>query len=379
MKIAVNTRLLLKDKLEGIGWFTYESLKRIVKKHSEHQFFFIFDRPYDNQFIFADNVTPVVVGPPARHPVLHYIWYELRLPSVLRKINPDIFVSPDSYLSLKSKITDLIVIHDLNFEHYPEHMPLINRWYYRYFTPKFAKKACRVATVSEFSKDDISRQYGISKNNIDVLYNGSNNQFKVINESEKELTRKRFSKGNDYFVFVGAFNPRKNLQNIFKAFDIFKDKSKSDIKFVAVGEKMYWSDEIKKSYDSMKHKNDVIFTGRLEPDDLSKVVGSSLALVYTSFFEGFGIPIIEAYNAEVPVITSNVTSMPEVAGDAALLVNPASINEISDAMFQIFSDKKLTLSLIEKGREQRNKFSWENTSENLWKSILTTIENSQNQ
>jgi len=111
---------------------------------------------------------------------------------------------------------------------------------------------------------------------------------------------------------------------------------------------MYWSDDIKSAYENMKHKADVIFTGRLEPFNLSKVVGSSIALVYASVFEGFGIPIIEAFNAEVPVITSNVTSMPEIASDAALLVDPESVEQISAAIRKISSDSEFAASLVEK-------------------------------
>ena len=372
MKIAVNTRLLLKNKLEGIGWFTFESLKRIVSAHPNDEFYFIFDRPYSQEFIFADNVKPIVVGPPARHPVLHYIWYEISIPIVLRKIKPDVFVSPDAYLSLSSKYTDLIVIHDLNFEHYPEHMPWLARKFYTHFTPKYAKKANRIATVSEFSKQDIVKQYGVSPDKIDVVFNGSNDFFKPLNEKQVELTKEKYSEGCDFFVFVGALNPRKNLQNIFQAFDKFKDNHKTNTKFVVVGLKMYWSEEIKAVYNNMNHSTDVIFTGRLEPDELSSVVGSALALVYTSFFEGFGIPIIEAYNAEVPVITSNVTSMPEIAGDAALLVDPSNIDQITNAMYLVSTDELLCNELIEKGRVRREYFSWEKTAENLWQSILKT-------
>ncbi len=372
MKIAVNTRLLLKNKLEGIGWFTYESLKRIVLSHPEHQFYFIFDRSFNHEFIFADNVTPVVVGPQARHPILHYIWFEFSIPIVLRKIKPDVFVSPDAYLSLSANYSDLVVIHDLNFEHFPEHMPWLARKYYRYFTPKFARKAKRIATVSEFSKQDIVEQYGVKSDKIDVVYNGSNELFKPLSEDVVKKTKENFTKGCNYFVFVGALNPRKNLQNIFQAFDKFKVNDDTNTKFVVVGLKMYWSEEIKAVYNRMKYNSDVIFTGRLEPDDLSAVVGSAIALVYTSFFEGFGIPIIEAYNAEVPVITSNVTSMPEIAGDASILVDPSNIDQIANAMYQVSSDSSLAKSLIEKGRTRRKDFSWDKTADNLWKSILKT-------
>lgn len=373
MKIAVNTRLLLKNKLEGIGWFTYESFKRIVLSHPEHEFYFIFDRKYDDEFMFAENVTPIVVGPPARHPLLLYIWYEISIPRVLKKIKPDIFISPDAFLSLASPYPDLIVIHDLNFEHFPEHMAWLVRNYYRYLTPKFAKKANRIATVSEFSKADIVKQYSVDPDKIDVVYNGSGSLFKPVVEEVKEKTKKERTNGNDYFVFVGALNPRKNLSNIFKAFDKFKSDSSSNIKFVVVGEKMYWSDDIKETYEKLINKSDIIFTGRLEPEELSKVVGSSIALVYASFFEGFGIPIIEAFNAEVPVITSNVSSMPEIAGDAALLVDPHSIEQIASAMHSISVDVKLVHSLIEKGKTRRKVFSWDETAKNLWNSIEKTI------
>ena len=367
--------MLLKNKLEGIGWFTYESLKRIVVSHPEHDFYFIFDRKYDNEFVFADNVTPVVIGPPARHPVLHFIWYEISIPRMLKKIRPDIFISPDAFLSLSTSFPELIVIHDLNFEHFPKHMPWQWRKYYKFFTPRFAKKAKRIATVSEFSKMDIAKQYGINPDKVDVVYNGSSNMFRPLSDKEKKETRNKFSDGNDYFVFVGALNPRKNLSNIFKAFDNFCSSNKTNTKFVVVGEKMYWSDDIKATFEKMNFGSDVIFTGRLEPEALSMVVGSAIALVYTSFFEGFGIPIVEAYNAEVPVITSNVTSMPEIAGDAALLVDPGSVAQIAKAMQRISDDNELCASLVEKGKKRRLDFTWERTAENMWKSIEKTILN----
>ncbi len=365
--------MLLKNKLEGIGWFTYESLRRIVKSHPEHKFYFIFDREYDESFIFADNVTPIVIGPPARHPILHYIWYEISIPRVLKKINPDIFISPDAFISLSSKYPDLIVIHDINFEHFPEHMPRLWRKYYKFFTPKYAKKASRIITVSEYSKNDIVDHYNINPDKVDIVFNGSGDKFKPISAELKLETRKKFSDNCQYFIFVGALNPRKNLANIFKAFDSFKSMQSSNIKFVVVGEKMYWSDDIKLAYETMEHKEDVVFTGRLEPNVLSKVIGSAIALVYASFFEGFGIPIIEAFNAEVPVITSNVTAMPEIAGNAALLVDPSNTEQIAIAMHKIAQDSEFAQSLIQLGKIRKNDFSWDKTAENVWNSIEKII------
>src|SRR3972149_5919662 len=169
MIIAVNTRLLLKDKLEGIGWVTYESLKRIKKKQSEHKFLFLFDRPFSEEFIFSDSILPMVIGPQARHPFLWYWWFEQSLPKIFHKHEPDLFLSPDGFLSLSysapagmKQYKSIPVIHDLNFEYYPQDIPFIARKYYKKYFPQFAKKATRIATVSEYSKQEISRQYTIS-------------------------------------------------------------------------------------------------------------------------------------------------------------------------------------------------------------------------
>lgn len=373
MKIAVNTRLLLKNKLEGIGWFTYETLIRIVNQHPEHQFYFIFDRKYDESFVFASNVTPIVIRPQARHPILFYIWFEISIPRVLKKIKPDLFISPDAFGSLRAKTKTLTVIHDLNFEHFPNIMPRLVQKYYTYFTPKFARKADRIATVSEFSKSDIVKQYGVSPNKVDVVYNGANKEFKPIEESTQRTIKDKYSKNCDFFVFIGALNPRKNLSNLFKAFDIYKDQNTTDIKLLIVGEKMYWSDEIKDAFEAMKFKDDIVFTGRLEPEELHKVVGSALALTYVSIFEGFGIPIVEAWYSETPVITSNVTSMPEIAGDAAVIIDPFNPESIAEGLKSITFDKNLREELIEKGKKRRLEFSWQKTADNLWSSIEKTL------
>jgi len=229
LKIAVNTRLLIKDKLEGIGWFTYETLKRITAQHQEHEFIFIFDRAFSDEFIFSDNIKPVVVGPQARHPLLYYTWFEYSIPKVLKKHKPDLFLSPDGYLSLSTDVKSLAVIHDLNFEHHPADLPFPDRKYYRHYFPRFADKAARIATVSEYSKNDIINTYKVDAGKIDVVYNGANESYQPIAADKQAQTRAKYSKGKPYFLFVGALHPRKNLVNLFKAFDEFKTSSSSEM------------------------------------------------------------------------------------------------------------------------------------------------------
>jgi len=369
LKIAVNTRLLLKNKLEGIGWFSFETLRRITTQHKEHQFYFIFDRKYDESFIFSDNITPVVISPQARHPLLYYLWFEKSIPRLLKKLQPDLFFSPDGYLSLATPVKSMNVFHDLNFEHYPDDLPYPERTFYRHYFPLYAHKAHRIATVSEFSKRDIINQYHVPPDKIDVVYNGANERYQPIPGPEKALVRIKYSQGKPYFVFVGALHPRKNLTNLFRAYDLFRHETGIEYKLLIIGHKKWWTKQIREAYEAMTYKEEVIFCGRLDPAELNKVISAATALTYVSYFEGFGIPILEAFFCETPVITSNVTSMPEVAGDAAILVDPFSVKSICEGMKKVALDPALTSSLIERARIQRQKFSWQKSADLLWSSM----------
>ena len=371
MKIAVNTRLLLKDKLEGIGWVACECLSRIVKAHPDDEFYFLFDRQPDPKFIFAENVHPVVLFPQARHPFLYVIYFEISVRRALRKIKPDVYLSTDAYLSLRSKTPQIAVFHDINFEHFPQDFPTLALWHYKRYFPKYARKAAKIITVSEFSKQDIIDNYKVVPDKIEVVYNGANDGFRPLSEEEKLKIRNQYTAGYQYFMFVGSLHPRKNLARLFPAYDLFKERTGSDVKLLIVGEKRWWTEPIQKAYEAMKHKDDVVFVGHLQMDELHLVTAAALASVYVSYFEGFGIPIVEAYKCDVPVITSNVTSMPEVAGDAALLVDPFDINSIASAM-ELVMDDNVRNSLIEKGRIRRNDFSWDKAAEQ-WYTVISTF------
>ena len=374
MRIAVNTRLLLKGKLEGIGWFTYQTLERIVRDHPEHEFFFFFDRAYDPQFVFSPNVTPVVVHPQARHPILFYIWFEWSLPAMLRKYKIDLFLSPDSYLSLSTKVPTCLVIHDLAFEHYPEHFVLSHRLYWRHYSPLFARKAKRIATVSTFSKEDISKHYGIPPSRIDVVYNGAHDEYRPLTFDEREDVKKQYSDGCEYFVFAGALHPRKNIVNLLKAFVAFKKRQHTNMKLVIVGRMAWKYEEVEQMRNEMQFKNDVKWVGYMNVDELSRVIGGAYALVYASLFEGFGIPILEAMQCDVPAIVSNTSSMPEVAGDAALLVDPKDHLDIAEKMHLLYKDEALRKKLIANARIQVQKYTWEGSAKRLWESMMKCME-----
>lgn len=370
LRIAVNTRFLLPDKMEGFGWYTYETISRIVKKHPEHQFIFLFDRPYDKKFIFAPNVEPHVIGIPARHPLLFYFWFQHSVTRALKKYKADIFLSPDGYLSLRTEIPSIGVMHDLNFEHYPNDLPKRMLQFYKKNFPLFAKKADALITVSGYSKSDIVKTYGISPDKITVGYNGANENYRPLSHEEIKKKREKLTGGRPYFVFVGALTPRKNLARLFTAFDRYYSDSEIKYPLVVVGDKYYWSEDIKSAFEKMKHKDQVVFTGHLQIQDLQFTLGAALALTYVSYFEGFGIPVVEAMRCGVPVLTSDKTSLPEIAGNAALYCDPFRIESIEEGLLKMASDEKLRNELSEKGLKRADDFSWDKTAETVWQTIL---------
>lgn len=369
MKIAVNTRLLLKNRLEGIGIFTRETLARITQAHPEHQFYFLFDREYDESFVFSENVTPIVAHPQARHPYLWYLFFEHGIPLKLKKIKPDFFLSTDGWIPTRLSIPSVNVIHDLNFLHHPEFVPPVVRRYYDRFFPKFARNATRLATVSQFSRDDIHQSYQVPLENIDVVYNGANTAYRPYTEKQQAAVKQQYTDGHDFFLFVGLIHKRKNLDNVFRAFDLFKERTNSPMKLVVVGDKKWWAGEIEDTYLAMRHREDVVMLGRRQLDELSALTAAATAMVYASLFEGFGQPIVDAFNAHTAVITSNISSMPEIAGDAALLVNPYDVGEIAQAMEQLYRDPLLRNTLIEKGKARKGLYTWDRTAELLWQTI----------
>ena len=369
MIIAVNTRLLLPDKLEGIGRFAHETLQIITREHPEHRFVFIFDRKYSPVFVYNHNVIPVTCFPPARHPYLWYLFFEKGIPPILKNYRADLFLSPDGWVSLNTQVRSLPVIHDLNFFEYPEFIPRQVRNYYNRFFPRFIARADRIATVSEFTRNDIFRRFGYDREKIDVVYNGASDVFRPITAAEKQAVLEKYTRGCPFFLFVGLIHPRKNLAGLIAAYDRFRYTVPSQVKLLVVGSRKWWTGDMQDALENAAFFDDIIFTGRIKDEELGKITASALALVYVSHFEGFGIPVIEAMQCETPVITSAVTSLPEVGGDAVLYIDPSDTGSIAAAMAAVHNDPKLREELICKARLQHVKFSWKKTADLLWKSI----------
>ena len=369
MRIAVNARELLKGRMEGIGRYIFETTKRMVLEHPEDEFFFFFDRPFDPSFIFADNVTPIVVHPQSRHPILWYLWFEWSVPYYLKKHKIDVFYSGDTYASLKTKVPTLIVCHDIAYKHYPDHIRKSHKNYYEKYFPKFHQRAKHIVAVSEFTRQDIIATYNLDPDKVTVGHNATPNGFAPLSEERKEIIREQLTGGKPYFIYVGSLHPRKNVVNLINAFDLFKIENKTEHKLVLVGRRAWKNEALKKTYETTVHRDDIIFTGHITNDELPQFLGAAEALTYVSVFEGFGIPILEGMSSGVPVITSKVSSMPEVAGDAALLIDPIDPKSIAQGMKAVYSDATMRQNLIEKGLNRINQFSWLTTANHIYNEL----------
>jgi glycosyltransferase involved in cell wall biosynthesis len=364
-RVAVNTRFLQNSKMEGFGWYTYETISRLVHLHPEIQFYFFFDRPFNEKFVFAKNVTPIVLHPQARHPILFKIWFDFSVRFALRKYKIDLFISPDGYLSLTSPVKQLAVIHDLNFEYFPKDLPRVARKFLKSYFPRYANKASHILTVSEFSKKDIVSIYKINHSKITVAYNGVSPMFKPISIQERHDVKLKFTNSNDYFLFVGAIHPRKNLTRLLLAFDLFKRSSNSTTKLVIVGDSYYWTSEMKDTLKNMFFKDDLVFTGHLKASELVQLYGAAKALAFVSYFEGFGIPVVEAMKCGCPVLVGEKTACAEIGGEAVLLCNPFSVESIQLNLSLLDNDELLRQKLIDSGFEQSKNFSWDTTAQTM--------------
>ena len=373
MKIAVNCWILRNKKIDGIGNFTIETLKILIGDHPEIEFQILCDKNFTEDYFDFPNAKIYHIFPPYRHPLLYLFYMEIVVGFFLKKHQPDLFLSMDGFLCLSTKCRQLPIIYDLNFEHQPQDLPFRNRIYFRTFYPKFSRKAYRIATISEYSKNDISQTYKIALNKIDNVSCGVKENFHPLKDELKQATRIKHTGSSEYFFFIGSMHPRKNIVRLLLAFEVFKKKINAPLKLVLAGN-IFWGDETVQSVVSkMTAKDDIVFTGRVSDDELVHLLGSAFALTFVPTFEGFGLPIVEAFQSEVPVICSKTTSMPEVAGNAALLVDPLNVQDIAEKMNLLWSDQFLKVELIERGRLQKNLFTWKHTSELLYKSLQECI------
>jgi glycosyltransferase involved in cell wall biosynthesis len=227
-----------------------------------------------------------------------------------------------------------------------------------------------IVTVSEFSRADIAKKYNIELSRITVIPNAARAVFQPLTIEEKDAVKEKYTDGREYFIYAGSIHPRKNLKNLLKGFSLFKRRQKSNWKLVLAGRLAWMYEDFIRDLKTYKYRDDVILTGYLEEEELARLVASAYSIVYPSVFEGFGMPVAEAMQCGVPVITSANSAMAEVAGNAALYADPADHNDIGEKMMTMYKDEQLRHKLVDEGMKRAVQFDWDISSKKLWDQIL---------
>jgi glycosyltransferase involved in cell wall biosynthesis len=255
----------------------------------------------------------------------------------------------------------VLTIHDILFESHPEFFPEFHRRLLKFFIPFSAKRADRIISVSEFTKKQIMKYYRVPEEKITVIYEGASDKFVPIRDMELiKPVLEKYGIKKRYILFVGRIEPRKNIVGLLNAFVYIKNKGIKDFCLVIVGnqDKIFQENELFYKIKELQLESDIVFTGGVSNEDLPVLYNGAEVLVYPAFAEGFGLPVLEAMSCGTPVITSNTTSLPEVTGDAAILINPHSFQEIGESLHRLISNQGLRKELSDKGLQKARQFSW---------------------
>lgn len=372
MRIAINGRVLIENQLEGLGYFTKEVLRHLVEIYPQHEYLVLFDRPPADQFLFP-GVEYRVLRPAARHPLLYHVWFEALVPWHLRNWDAEIFLSFDGFTSRHLKIPVVTAIHDLAYAHYPEAIKRRELSFYKRYQPLFASVSAAVLTVSEFSRKDIHEKLSVPLDRIFTVYNGSRFE-KTPPEADECFLRKHDLEPEQYFIYTGSLHPRKNIVCLITAFEYFSEQVSQEFKLVLAGRNAWKVRHINEAVERSAFKDRIVRTGYIPDKELWTLINEAAGLCYISLFEGFGVPVLDALHAGTPVIGSRTTSIPEVVGDAGLLVDPGDPQSVATAMVELVKNHALRAKLKKEGQEQRLKFSWTSTTRKIYDVITKVYE-----
>jgi len=259
-------------------------------------------------------------------------------------------------------VPTVLTVHDLIFRRYPAHHKRLNRWYLNVTMPLFCRRAGHIIAVSEQSKRDVVEAYSISPDKITVIYEAADPRFCPQPPAAVMAVRERFGLPERYLLFVGTIEPRKNLGRLLVAFERLHAAGLTDA-LVIVGKRGWLYDAFFAQLAGSPARDAVIFPGFVPDADLPAVYGGAQALAFPSEFEGFGLPVLEAMACGAPVVCSNSSSLPEVAGDAALLVNPLDVDALADGLENVLREPVLAAEMQARGLAQASRFSWERAAQ----------------
>ena len=298
----------------------------------------------------------------------------IELPHFVRKYKLDL-LHTQYFIPFKINCKIACTIHDICFEHFDNIFNKKQFYTQKLLIPYAAKHSDVIFTVSEHAKIDIAEKYKINNKKIIVTYNAVNNQFRRLTADELNQTelKNKFKISSDgYILSVGNLQPRKNLVRLIMAFKDIHIKNQ-DINLVIVGKKAWMFESIISEALDESICNNVIFTDYVSEDDLIRLYNGAKCFVYPSYYEGFGIPPLEAMACQTPVAVSNATSLPEVCGDAAVYFDPYDVNDMAKTIESILADEEKSEVLVERGKKRVDAFSWRKTSiliESTYKQLL---------
>ena len=356
MRIGIDARKLHDF---GIGTYIRNLLRELANMDHETEYV-IFSRPEDELAVrtLGENFRPV------KETSGNYSLSEqIRIPQAVTREKLDLFHAPHYVLPPLVRCPSVVTIHDCIHLMFPQYLP--NRWalaYARTSISLAAKRATRVLTVSESSKRDIQRFVDIPSSKIDVIYNSYDPRFGVEPQAEAiDRVRERYQLHTDFVLYAGNVKPHKNLERLIDAFQIVRKRGLDNLKLVLIGDEISKYTALRRAVHRHQLHNYVRFLGYLPEDTLAVMYRLAGVFVFPSLYEGFGLPPLEAMASGTPVVTSNVSSLPEVAGDAAVLVDPYDANAIADGMYRVLTDNNLRSELRRRGPERAGQFSWESS------------------
>lgn len=379
MKIGIDIRVLMDKNYSGISEYTAQLLAAVLRqdKINDYRLFYNSWHDLDSRLGAWRRHNAQIVSTRWPNKVFNYILQKALSYPKLDKLlgDPDIFWSPHfNFTSLRPSTKSVVTVHDLSFLRYPEYFSVRkNFWHKALGIKNILRRARAIVAVSENTRNDIIELMGVSPDRVRVIYSGNNLPvFSLSDDEKKELVGRQGIKGR-FILYLGNIEPRKNIAGLIRAFDILKKQNcYHDLELVLAGAPGWKDKEIYQSWQQSVNQKQIHFIGYIDQPTKEALYALAAAFSYPSFYEGFGFPPLEALARGCPVVCSNVSSLPEVVGNAALLINPDRPEEIARALSEILSDKKLAQDLSWAGQEQAKRFSWDRAAQQyleLFKSL----------
>jgi len=373
MKIAIDGTII-REGITGTGFYITNLINGLLKVDRKNRYFIFGDKENIRKFVNVDQPNFKIVHKKFRNRVIRVLWQYIIFPFELKKLKIDVLHSPNYITPLiKLGFKIILTIHDLTFLLFPEKYTITKRLLFSKMLPLFIKKSDKIIAVSNNTKQDILRFFKLPEDKIAVTYESYPDYYNMsipLPESKKIVSRYGIDK--DYILYVGMIEPRKNIISLLKAFvELDPD---IDLDLVIVGNKGWYFKEIEEYMSSISNRklnNKIIFTGYVSEPELKYFYRAAFMFVYPSLYEGFGLPPLQAMACGTPVITSNVSSLPEVVGNAGIKIDPTDLKGLGKSMMKLTKNKEFREQNIVKGLDNAKKFDLEKVGKNTIRVYLS--------